>query len=39
MTETVEILEKEDGDARQVDTVETLEGGNRDEEQDIKVME
>ena len=39
MTETVEILEEEDGDARQVDTVETLEDGNRDEEQDIKVME
>ena len=39
MTETVEILEEEDGDARQVETVETLEDGNRDEEQDIKVME
>ena len=39
MTETVEILEEEDGDARQVETVETLEDGNRDEEQDIQVME
>ena len=38
MTETVKILEEEDGDARQVETVETLEDGNRDEEQDIKVV-
>ena len=39
MTETVEILEEEDGDARQVEIVETLVDGNRDEKQDIKVME
>ena len=39
MTETVEILEEVDGDARQVETVETLVDWNRDEKQDIKVIE
>ena len=38
--ETVEILEEDDGDARQMETVETLEDGNRDKEQEeIEVME
>ena len=34
------ILEEEDGDARQMKTVVTLEDGNRDKEQEeIEVME